>query len=232
MVAGISIEAGEEEKLRALGVKDSKQLLPRQRESLAKGIEALAKDVVVLSLSACKIDSLRNGGVNLNRIEAEKFADILSLLNPGLAYIDSPDVNPERLSLQLRKMIGPRELVVEHKADQRYPVVSAASIIAKVERDREVRELHKKYGDFGPGYSSNEKTIAWLRAWLEKNREWPDIVRKTWETAREIRREKSQKGIRGFLGRLREKEECGPQGSRTGSSGPLAEGRRDAGDSP
>lgn len=171
---------------------------------------------MILKLSACKIDNMREGGINLNRIEAMKFADIVNLLNPGKAYIDSPDVNPGRLKLVLEKMLtNQNSLVVEHKADSRYPIVSAASIIAKVERDKEIKSLHKEFGDFGPGYSSNEKTIAWLKTWMEKNKEWPDIVRKTWITAKVIKNEKHQKGIAGFFKRIvKREEECKPQGKK------------------
>ena len=117
-------------------------------------------------------------------------------------------MKPERLSLELKKVAGSAKLVVEHKADINYPIVSAASIIAKVTRDRELKELHKKYGDFGPGYPSNEKTITWMRTWLEKNKDWPDIVRRGWETARQIKQEHEQKGVGSFFSRFRKKEGC------------------------
>ena len=75
VVAGVSIERGKEEQLRALGVKDSKELSPKRREELAVKIQAIAKDVVILSISACRIDNLRKDGVNLNRIEELKMAE-------------------------------------------------------------------------------------------------------------------------------------------------------------
>ncbi len=202
VIAGVSFRKEGLRKLRTLGVKDSKLLSPARRETLAASIEELANDVVVVKVSACKIDSLRNGGVNLNRLEAMKFADILGLLGATTAYIDNPNVNPKRLAKILAKGLdGASKLVVEHKADHKYPVVSAASIVAKVERDREVKSLHGKYGDFGPGYSSNPRTIAWMQGWIGKNREWPDIVRKTWDTAVRMKAIKSQRSIGGFFRR-------------------------------
>ena len=213
IIAGVSLERKDEARLNALGVKDSKELSPTQRERLAKEIEKVAKDIVIVNLSACRIDNMRKGGINLNRIEAMKFADILNILTPGVAFVDCPDVNPERLTLILKKMLkAPGQLVVEHKADSRYPICSAASIIAKVTRDREVRKLHKKYGDFGPGYSSNEKTMAWLREWLETKGDYPEIVRKGWITAKELKNERAQKGLGGFFRKLVGKEEgCEPK---------------------
>jgi len=89
--------------------------------------------------------------------------------------------------------------VAENFADRKYPVVSAASIIAKVERDKEIKKLHKKYGFFGSGYTSDERTIRFLKDWIKKNKEFPDIVRKTWVTAEELKKLKEQKKLDGFL---------------------------------
>ena len=51
-----------------------------------------------------------------------------------------------------------RECVAEHKADENHPEVSAASIIAKVTRDRAVEQLSKDIGiDLGSGYPSTQK---------------------------------------------------------------------------
>jgi len=43
------------------------------------------------------------------------------------------------------------EVVSEHNADQTFKVVSAASIVAKVTRDRAITALSKKYGEIGSG---------------------------------------------------------------------------------
>lgn len=212
VVAGVSVAPKNQEKLEALGLRDSKDLSPKQREVLATQIEALAKDIVVMKLSACKIDNMRKDGINLNRIESDKFGDILALLDPTTTYIDSPDVKPERLAGLLQKHTS-GALVVEHKADARYPIVSAASIIAKVERDREVKELHKTHGNFGPGYSSNDQTMAWLRQQIQKHGKYPDIVRRSWETSKRIKAEFQQQGIGGFF-RHRGKKDDGCQDPR------------------
>ena len=204
VVAGISIDARYEHRLRKLGVKDSKLLSPKRREKLAAGIDKLAKDVMILKVGPCKIDNYRRQGINLNRIEAMKFAEVLSLLDPQRAYIDAPDVNLGRLKAHMQKMVGgDMGLVVEHKADHKYPVVSAASIAAKVARDEEIEKIKKKYGDVGPGYSSNEITMKWMRDWLEHNKEFPEgIVRKTWMTTKAVNSEKAQKKLSTFFKKL------------------------------
>ncbi len=157
VIAGVSIDSKKEDKLKRMGARDSKLLSPKRREVLAEKIEEIAKDVIVLKIAACRIDKYRKQGVNLNKIEAIKFADVINYLRPEKTYIDSPDVNPDRLRMFLDKMIKEdgAELVVEHKADHKYPVCSASSIIAKVARYEEIEQLKKKYGDIGPGYKSN-----------------------------------------------------------------------------
>jgi ribonuclease HII len=204
VIAGVSIDMGKVHLLKSMGVKDSKLLSPKMREKLAGKIEKAADDIVVLKVGPCKIDNYRKQGVNLNRLEAMKFAEIINFLEPDRAYIDAPDVNLGRLEGFLRKMVGGSvELVVEHKADYRYPVVGAASIIAKVERDGEIGKLKKKYGEIGPGYTSNPVTMQWLRNWLEENKDFPDgLVRKTWITSSVLKGEKEQKDLFSFFKRM------------------------------
>jgi ribonuclease HII len=75
-------------------------------------------------------------------------------------------------------------------ADRIYPVVSAASILAKVERDREVASLRAKYGDFGSGYLADEKTMSFLKQWLQTHGDYPECVRKSWKPAKQAKNEK------------------------------------------
>jgi ribonuclease HII len=202
VIAGVSILEGEEEKLKRLNVRDSKMIAPRVRERLAGEIEKMAKDVVVIKVEACKIDTYQKQGINLNRLEAMKFADIINLIGPDKAIMDAPE-NPEKLKPFIRKMLQSKdiELVAEHKADSTYPVVSAASIIAKVHRDREIEELKKKYGNIGPGYSSNQITIQWMKDYMEKHGRLPECVRHSWQTTKNIKGEKKQSRLSGWLGR-------------------------------
>jgi ribonuclease HII len=203
VIAGISIPHGHEEKLRKLGVKDSKQLTPGKREELAKKIEELA-NIVVLEVAACKIDNYRKQGISLNRLEAIKFAEILNLLKPHKAFIDAPDKNLVKLEAHLRKMLmNPTELIVEHFADSKYPTVSAASIIAKVERDRKIEQLRKEYGDIGSGYTSDPVTQKWLEEWMRTHKELPDCARKSWITAENLLEKKEQSMLSSFIGKIK-----------------------------
>ena len=201
VIAGVSISHEKEEELRKIGVRDSKELAHPKREELAGKIEKMAKDIVVFKVGPCKIDTFRKQGVGLNRIEAMKFADIIRLLNPHLAYIDAPDTNLNRFHLFMDKLVGNgTELVVKHKADRDYPIVSAASIIAKVEREKEIAKLKEEFGDFGTGYTSDERTIEWLRGWLKRHKNFPEhLVRSSWITSSVLKGEREQRSLAGWF---------------------------------
>jgi ribonuclease HII len=79
------------------------------------------------------------------------------------------------------------KIISEHHADRRYPIVSAASILAKVKRDALVKELRVNYGDFGSGYPSDPKTIKFLTNWFKMHGSYPDFVRKSWKTLKNLR---------------------------------------------
>jgi ribonuclease HII len=205
VIAGIAIPHEHEEKLRKLGVKDSKQLSPQRREELAKKIESLAQ-IIVLEVAACKIDNYKAQGISLNRLEAIKFAEVLNLLKPHKAYIDAPDRNLPKLHGYLKKMAPDGiELVVEHFADSKYPTVSAASIIAKVERDKKIEALRKEYGEIGSGYTHDPVTVKWLEEWMKTHKELPECARKSWITSEILMEKKQQSLISSFVGKIKGK---------------------------
>ena len=91
------------------------------------------------------------------------------------------------------------EIVSEHHADITYPVVSAASIVAKVTRDREITKLAKKFGEIGSGYPSDPITIAYLSSYIDEHRLPPPIARKSWKTVTMMLTEKSQSSLSAFI---------------------------------
>lgn len=201
VIAGVSFLEEDLHKLENLEVKDSKELNHKRRVILARKIEDIAKDILVIKVGACKIDTYRKNGINLNKLEGMKFADAINYLGAEKAYIDCPEPNPEKLKQFLNTMISNNtELIAEHKADIKYKIVSAASIIAKVEREDELDELKKEFGDFGPGYPNNDITVQWLKNWRKNNKNYPDIVRKSWNTISDLEADRSQSKISSFLG--------------------------------
>jgi len=179
--------------LTKLGVKDSKLLSPQKRESLAVEIRRLTDKHIIVKLSPLEIDRVVESGRKLhklNRLEAENMARIIDALNPEEAYVDAADVLEERFKHHIQeRMKSKARIVSKHKADKIYPVVSAASIIAKVERDREIALLTAQYGDFGSGYLADPKTMIFLKQWLDKHGDYPDCVRKSWKPAKKAKNE-------------------------------------------
>ncbi len=193
VIAGVLVENDNE--LAELGVKDSKLLTPEQREKLYGEIAKMVKDYVVIKIPANAIDEMRKR-YSLNVIEAMKMAEIINAIRPEKVFVDCPQVNTSKFVALLKSMVNSDvKIVAENFADAKYPVVAAASIIAKVERDREIEKLKEKFGfDFGVGYPHDEKTIEFLK----KFKEFPECVRKSWITAKEIQKENKQRKLEEF----------------------------------
>ena len=185
-------------KLKKLGVRDSKLLTTRKRELLAPKLKKLARDFILLKVTAEEIDKLRNV-TNLNRLEIERMQQMIKMFEPDRVIIDALEANTKRFYSKICDGLKIKSLVVENFADKNYLEVAAASILAKVHRDDEIKKLHKKYGFFGTGYSSDERTIRFLKNWIKRNKEFPDFVRKSWVTAQFIKEEKEQSKLLDFL---------------------------------
>jgi len=189
VVAGVRVLNDEE--LRRLNVKDSKRHSPRRREILAKQIMSIADDYDVVFLKPSKIDELRKE-FTLNQIEMEIFAKIMIKLHSDIYYVDSVDVNEERFKEGLSKIIPFKvKIISEHKADEKYPVVSAASILAKVKRDREIRKIASKLEPklglpLGSGYPADPITQRFIREWMNRFGSLPPHVRRSWKTVKRL----------------------------------------------
>ncbi len=202
MIAGVLVDEKGLEELTTLGVKDSKELTKKAREELAKNIELIAKEVRLIEVTANQIDTMRKV-MSLNEIEARKIAELIDKFEnkPDKVIIDCPDPEPELFRNRLRKYIDvdDYELIVEHKADANYPVVSAASIIAKVARDAHVGEIAKKYGiNLETGYPHDREAIKAIEKFFEKDGKLPPFVRKSWDTAKRIVERKTQRKLSDF----------------------------------
>ena len=140
-----------------------------------------------------EIDIVVNTGRKLhklNRLEAQTMAKVIEVLRPELAYVDASDVLADRYKEHIAEKIPFKvKIISEHKADIKYPIVSAASIIAKVERDKAISELQEKYGNLGSGYPADQKTIDFLKRWINRYKTYPDFVRKSWKTAKRLKNE-------------------------------------------
>jgi ribonuclease HII len=194
VVAAVLVES--ERQLKKLGVKDSKLLSPKKREELEPQIRKLARAVEVRVIPAEELNA-RMPGQNLNEIEVEAFAELLEKLAPQSAFLDACDVNAERFGTNVGKRVThPVVIKAEHEADARHPVVAAASIVAKVERDRLMAQISAQHGPCGSGYSHDVITQEWLAAYVKANNKLPTFARREWETARRL----LQRDLTEFLG--------------------------------
>ena len=159
-VAGFVVEEEKLYDLAALGVKDSKMLAPARREVLEKKLIALAKSYYVLEVPAQVIDELRQV-MTMNDLMVRSFSQVLSKLSAHKAILDAADVDAERFGRRVKESTGTAmEILAEHNADKNHQVVSAASILAKVQRDRSVRTLEASLGcQIGSGYPTDPKTL-------------------------------------------------------------------------
>lgn len=197
-IGGVLADKDKIDSLKNLGVADSKKLTPKKRERLAHQIKKYAYRVYVFEISPSQIDELRKV-MSMNQIMVLGFSRVLEELQPDMAYVDAADVNATRFGTNLKAQYAQKfpekakelSIVSEHQADATYPVVSAASIIAKVRRDELIKELEKRIGiDFGSGYPSDPKTKRFLEDWSREHDTLPEFVRHSWKTALNVLKEK------------------------------------------
>ena len=191
VIAGVSLDEKDLPKLMDIGVKDSKLLSPHRREELAIQVKDLALIYHVVFLSPSEIDIVvesKRKLHKLNRLEAKAMAKVITILRSDVIYVDASDVLANRFGEHIAENLNFKlKIISEHKADLTYPIVSAASIIAKVERDNVISQLQKKHGKMGCGYPSDPNTIKFLENWIIKFGSYPDFVRKSWKTAKRLK---------------------------------------------
>ncbi|MDL2246488.1 ribonuclease HII [Methanobrevibacter sp. OttesenSCG-928-K11] len=187
VVAGIVIPEEKNTILERMGVKDSKRLTPNRRKVLARKLKNMFEYETV-SISASDIDNLREKGFNLNEIERMAMVKVIEKLNFDKAILDSVDIKPDRFVRDIKEVVGDLDISAEHKADDNYIQVAAASIIAKYNRDEAISEINKDYrkiGGIGSGYPSDPTTKEFLTNFTYD--EMPDFVRKSWATVEKLK---------------------------------------------
>lgn len=183
VIAGVSIKKSRLPILRKLGVRDSKRLSPKQREELYKKIITIVDCYHVARIHPRSIDASVKRHA-LNHLEAKYMAMVISKLDPDTSYVDSCDVNPRRFGREISRLSG-KKIHSYHHADRRFVVVSAASILAKVSRDRSISRLRQCH-DLGSGYPSDSKTVKFVTKFYNAHHLLPSFVRHSWRPAQKI----------------------------------------------
>jgi ribonuclease HII len=167
VVAAVMVD--DDSELRMMNVRDSKKLTPSSRERLAVKIREIAS-IEIAVIPAEEIDEKR-GRISLNEFEACVFASLIDRLSPQEAYVDAADVDVNRFRSWIKKRLSCNpQITCCHRADDKYPVVSAASIIAKTVRDQLIVEIQREMG--------------FLESWLREKGDFPPHTRRSWKTAK------------------------------------------------
>ncbi|XP_053152966.1 ribonuclease H2 subunit A isoform X2 [Hemicordylus capensis] len=189
-----------QEDLKTLKVADSKILTEAQREQLFEKLDA-AKDFVgwalhILSPNFISNSMQRRVKYNLNALSHDTAIGLIQhALDSGVqvaeVFVDT--VGPaEKYQEKLKRQFPELVITVKPKADSLFPVVSAASICAKVARDQAVKNWKFLEGledvglDYGSGYPNDPKTKEWLSQSLDPVFGYPQFVRFSWSTAQII----------------------------------------------
>jgi ribonuclease HII len=206
VISIVVLNKGSEKRLADIGVRDSKLLSREKRELLFDKISRIALEVHHDSITPSDINNAMRNGISLNELEAVRFSKLFDRIenHSSTLYLDSPDVVAEKFGLRVnmystkpthvRGVKSPREkgisytnIIAEHKADSTYPVVSAASIIAKVTRDNAIKDLTEDLNiDIGSGYPSDSKTITAIKENIRDPR-LKQHIREYWMTIEGIK---------------------------------------------
>jgi ribonuclease HII len=180
----------------AIGARDSKTLSPKRREEIYTEITARFP-VATRILTPGEIDARPR--LSLNTCIARAHAAVVSDLHPEMAILDACDVDAERYRRTVAGYLTRRcRLLSFHEADRIYPVVGAASIVAKVLRDRAIADLARRYGEIGSGYPSDPVTRTFLKEYLATRKVPPPFARASWATTRDLMGELFQTRVTDF----------------------------------
>lgn len=186
VIVGFGIMTSRISDLTKLGIRDSKTLTPKARESLFRKIVNLADCLSVIKFESYEVDRyvFLNG---LNELEAQGMATVINNIRADRIYVDACDVNLDRYRKTIQRyMLGSRSIYCLHHADTLNIVVSAASIVAKIIRDKEIQKIRKVHNDIGSGYPSDEKTMRFIKRWVTLHDSSPTFARKSWKPLRDM----------------------------------------------
>ena len=206
MVIGLVLAKNDQlKRLRKLGVDDSKKLSIRKRTMLSQIIMENVEYYDTLVINPLEID---------NYVFNENLT-LTTLMEHGLKKIIHP-VKSKITFLQIDKMGGKDfadrfkddikgKIICEEKGDAKYTSIGAASILAKVVRDRIIENIKKdvKKSDpnlpgLGSGYPSDPETKKFLREYFMKYNQFSDYVRKSWSTISNLKDILSQSNLDDF----------------------------------
>ncbi len=182
VVGGFALDDSNLDALRMAGARDSKELSPAARQEVYARLLRLG-DLASVALTPRTVDrAVRTNG--LNDLEADTFGTVIRNLGAAEARVDACDTNPARFGRRVSARAGGGvRIISRHHADRDDPLVGAASVVAKVRRDRALARLRASLGDgIGSGYPSDTQTVEFVRAHLQRTEGAPTWLRVSWAT--------------------------------------------------
>ncbi|MBZ6495401.1 ribonuclease HII [Natrinema longum] len=192
------------------GIRDSKRLTPARREELAATLrddDGIA--VGVTEVTPARIDDPETDmnslavAAHAEAIEdavANRDRDAGAASDPISGLCDACDTDADRFARRVAAACSLESIAVDarHGADDESPLVGAASIVAKVERDAHVAALADEYGEIGSGYPGDATTREFLAAYVDEHRELPPFARESWSTCEDALAAAEQTGLEQF----------------------------------
>ncbi|ELT99170.1 hypothetical protein CAPTEDRAFT_183401 [Capitella teleta] len=191
----------DKERLKEMGFADSKTLTEEKRENLFQKIQAAEADLIgwavhILSPNQISNSMLRRSKYNLNELSHDTAIGLIqkaldSGVNVDEVFVDTVGM-PEKYQAKLERIFPELKITVAKKADATYPIVSAASICAKVSRDHAVKSWNFIEGrdyagkSYGSGYPGDSETKNFLSESMDPVFGFPQFVRFSWSTASNI----------------------------------------------
>jgi ribonuclease HII len=186
VVGAFAVAQDQIEAVRVVGARDSKELSPRSREVVYERLERLGS-CRSIDLPPSEVDR-HVARKKLNELEASAFARLVREIGPVIAYLDACDVDARRFGRRVARLAGTGvRIVSRHHADRDFPLVGAASIVAKVRRDRAIARLEEFLGEpIGSGYPSDARTVAFVRRRVSADGPRPEWLRASWRTTKRV----------------------------------------------
>ena len=182
---------------------DSKALKPEEREKMFEQIKShpniIRYELIVLPSDYISKEMLKRQKVSLNQISQDSAKSLIKTaidkkVNVRKIFVDTVGPAGSYQTL-LKNSLEDRtiEVTVEPKADAKYECVSAASIVAKVTRDKNIEIIEKEDKDCGSGYPSDPKTKEWLKDNYDNIFGFGREVRFSWKTVENMFKENNNK---------------------------------------
>ncbi|GAB3413649.1 ribonuclease HII [Haloparvum alkalitolerans] len=199
-------------------VDDSKRVAPARREELAAALrdrEAVGVGIGVVEPAEIDAPDTDMNGLTV-AAQARALADLFSAADddgpgaeateddPPEVVVDAGDVLADRFGRRVREAVADRggpdvDVTAEHGADESHPVVSAASVVAKVERDARMAAVAERHeADPGSGYPGDATTVEFLEAYVDEHGDVPDCARRSWRTCERLLDAAAQSGLDEF----------------------------------